>query len=54
MLLKAFRQDRFLSGAGQFVAAVFGDNFINVNELNLVQIVEVSTLRREMREYLLI
>lgn len=40
-MLKAFRPDRLLAGAAQFVAAVFGDNFINVNELDLVKIVEV-------------
>jgi hypothetical protein len=41
LLLKAFRPDRLLAGASQFVAAVFGENFLNVNELDLVKIVEV-------------
>jgi hypothetical protein len=33
-----------LAGAAQFVATVFGANFSNVNEVDLVKIVEVSTL----------
>lgn len=41
VLLKAFRPDRLLSGANQFVVAVFGENFINVSEFDLVKIVEV-------------
>ena len=45
LLLKAFRPDRLLAGATQFVAAVFGDNFSNVNEVDLVKIVEVRPVR---------
>lgn len=40
LLLKAFRPDRLLIGSSHFIASVFGENFINVGELNLVKIVE--------------
>ncbi len=40
MLLKSFRPDRLLFGANKFVAAVFGPDFANLPELNLVEVVE--------------
>ncbi len=44
LLLKAFRPDRLLSGAAQFVNSVFGESFLNTIELDLVKIISVLLL----------
>jgi dynein heavy chain 1 len=40
VLLKSFRPDRLLFGADKFVTSVFSSEFINLPELNFVEVIE--------------